>query len=265
MYHLFAWNVDAYTDAIHDWLKEFLDTEEPDVIFISETKKPAARLKVLFDELSNYKAIINSHVPTRWHGVAMLIHTKHAYKKLPVQMNISTRKDTKTDEAATGRVIAIELNGEINVIGSYTPNSGRNDAIKLVYRTQIWDPAFMHLLELSRSARPTIWMGDINVALSEKDVSNPRKMQYWAGFTPQERYNLNYLLSSPYWVDAWRQQYPHKEEYTWVGRVRQLNYGMRLDNIIISENLMSKVVDTYILQKCSTDTDHLPVGMILNK
>lgn len=264
-YHLIAWNVDQYTETIHTWLKEFLNTEEPDVIFISETKKPAAELQLLFNELDHYRAVINSHVPARWHGVAMLIHTDHTYEELPIQMNIPTRKDTKSDEAATGRIIAITLNNELNIIGSYTPNSGRQDEVKLQYRTQIWDPAFMHLLELSRNSQPTVWMGDINVALTEQDVSNPSKMQYWAGFTPQERYNLNYILSSGAWVDAWRMQHPDKVEYSWVGRVRQPDHGMRLDNIIVSSNLSSKVNDTYILQDCSYDTDHLPVGMLLNK
>lgn len=222
-------------------------------------------MQVRLDEFSNYNYIINSHVPARWHGVAMLIHTDHKYKELPVQMNIPTRKDTKTDEAATGRIIAIQLNAEVNIIGSYTPNSGRNDQVKLAYRTQIWDHAFMHLLELSRTSKPTVWMGDINVALTEQDVSNPQKMQYWAGFTPQERYNLQYLLNSPYWVDVWREQHPEAQEYSWVGRVRQPNHGMRLDNIVVSSTLVPKVHDTYILQECSADTDHLPVGMLLNK
>jgi exodeoxyribonuclease-3 len=263
MYHLMSWNVDGYTDAIHDWLKELLETEEPDVIFISETKKPLHILQTRFDELSNYHAIINAHIPTRWHGVAMLIHAKHKYERFSIQMNIPVRKDTHTDEASTGRAIAIKLNDDINIIGSYTPNSGQSDPVKLAYRTEIWDPAFVSLLEIFRKINPTIWMGDINVALTENDVSDPIRMSSWSGFTPQERINLDCILSSEYWVDAWRMQHHTETGYSWVGRVRCPEHGMRLDNIIVSSDLTSRVIDTYILQECSEDTDHLPVGLIL--
>jgi len=106
-------------------------------------------------------------------------------------------------------------------------------------------------------------LGDINVALSELDVSDPIGMSCWAGFIPEERQNLHRLLSSGYWFDPWRLQHPQTREYSWVGRYRKPGYGMRLDNIIVSESLLPRVKETSI-DNCPSDTDHLLVSLTLN-
>lgn len=253
-YQFFSWNVDGYTETIHNWLQSYLEENGPDVVFLSETKKPESVLRQYFDQFSHYQYIINAHDPSKYHGVAMLIKKPHHYVQIPIQMNISTRKDTKSPEAANGRIIVIQLNGRLNVIGSYTPNSGRY----FDYRITIWDPAFFYLLGLLKANGPTLWMGDINVALTNLDVSDPNDMSTWPGFTLPERINFQALLNSG-WIDPWRLQHPQMRDYSWVGRLRRPNYGMRIDNIIISDNLLPNVEDTYILSDVTTDTDHLPV------
>lgn len=258
MYQFFSWNVDGYTQEIHHWLQDYLETNGPDVVFLSETKRSEPVLRHYFDQLKKYRYLINAHIPAQHHGVAMLIKDSHQYLPIPIQMNISVRKDTKSTEAATGRLLSIQLNEEVNVIGSYTPNSG-SDLRNLGYRTKIWDPAFFQILEILRANKPTLWMGDINVALSELDVSNPVGMSSRAGFTRPERTNFASLLATGHWVDPWRLTHPDTREYTWVGRVRRLGYGMRIDNIIVSETLLPRVEETYILSDAPTDTDHLPL------
>ena len=166
--------------------------------------------------------------------------------------------------ASTGRVILIQLDGEVNVIGSYTPNSGQRQQ-NLFYRTQVWDPAFASLLEAARASGPTVWMGDINVALSDQDVSDPIGMSRWSGFTVPERQNLYALLSSGRWFDPWRIQHPNLREYSWVGYHQRPGYGMRLDNAIVSDTLLPKVVETYIETDASDNTDHLPVVLVLRR
>ena len=257
-YQFVAWNVDGYTQTIHNWLTAYLEENGPDVVFLSETKRSELVLRHFFDQFEHYRYLMNAHVPTQYHGVAMLIKKSHQYVEIPIKMNIQVRRDTKSNEAATGRLIAIQLNGELNIIGSYTPNSGTN----LDYRTKVWDPAFFQILELLRANRPTLWMGDINVALSDLDVSNPIAMSAWPDFTLPERQNLQALLSA-HWFDPWRLQHPQMRDYSWVGRPHRPGYGMRIDNMIVSDTLLSKMKETYILSDAPEESDHLPiVGLI---
>lgn len=264
MYQFFSWNVDGYTQTIHEWLKTYLEENGPDVVFLSETKRSEPVLRRFLDRLDGYQYLINIHVPAQYHGVAMLIKNPHQFVPIPIQMNIPVRSDTKSTEAATGRLLAIQLNGEVNVIGSYTPNSG-HDLRNLDYRTKIWDPTFSYLLEILRANKPTLWMGDINVALSELDVSDPEGMSFWAGFTLPERTNFASLLATGRWFDPWRLSHPEMRDYTWVGRVRCPDYGMRIDNIIVSDTLLHQIDETYILNDVPTDTDHLPVVIYVGR
>ena len=255
---IISWNVNGYTPDIHSWLLSFAQTARPSVIFLSETKKKEDVLRTFFNEFTEYHAIINPHNPSHYHGVAMLIRKDHSYVHLPLSMNIACRRDSKDAEAATGRVIAIQFNKEMYIIGSYTPNSGQADHIKLAYWTQVWDPCFAKLLEMLRSSGPTLWIGDINVALDDIDVSHPVTMQKFAGFTLEERQNLQNLLDQGNWIDVWRRQHPEERLYTWRGRAS----GMRLDNIIASKCLLNKVNTTFAVpQQCSSD--HIMIGVSL--
>lgn len=258
-YLLISWNVNGYSHDIHEWLKQFTKINNPDVIFLSETKKKREELEILFSQFTDYNYIINEHNPTRWHGVAMFIRKIHSYIRYDIIMNVATRSDSKSNEASVGRIIAINLNDIINIIGSYTPNSGRYHE-KLDYRLTVWDPAFYKLLEIFRNYGHTIWMGDINVSLNEIDISNTKTLSKCAGFTIGERQNFYNILKDKNWYDIWRHQNPNEKKYTWCGTPRRLGYGMRLDNIIISSSLIDKQLKPFMVEECAASTDHIIVG-----
>lgn len=263
---LIAWNVDTYNDIIHSWVKRFIEVNNPDILFFSETKTTYDKLETYFKELDNYNFIINVHNPTRYHGVAMLIKKCHKYVQYEVDLKIATRADSKSGNASTGRIITILLEDKYFIIGAYTPNSGvRDDKItKLPYRVNIWDPAFFALLNICKQSKPTIWLGDINVAPNEVDVSNPKTMCNYAGFRLEERQSFNNFLNNGEWVDIWRKQHPNTREYSWRGNSPKPNYGLRLDNVIISSNLEQHVTNSFMLHDCIRNSDHIPVGIQLN-
>jgi exodeoxyribonuclease III len=259
-YLIISWNVNGYNSDIHSWLIVLIETNKPDIIFLSETKKKVEDLMKFFSAFTEYNVVVNTHNPSKWHGVAMLIRKDHLYEELPVTMNIPVRKDSYSKEAAIGRVIIIKLNKQINIIGSYTPNSGRSDIIKLDYRTKVWDPTFALLLEILRNNDHTIWIGDINVAPTDMDVSNPKTMKQYAGYTSQERENFASLLNTGNWIDVWRSQHPTERMYTWRGSSQKQNYGMRLDNIIVSKSLLPNILNSFMITDCPVSTDHIPIG-----
>lgn len=257
---IISWNVDGYRDCMHTWLTRFLQQYHPDVVFISETKKPVDYLTALFSQFTDYNYILNVHNPTRWHGVAMLIHKSHSYTEVPINMNIPPRSDNKSNDAGAGRVIAIHLDQQLYVIGSYTPNSGRGRD-KLAYRTQVWDQAFTTVLQDLSERGPTMWVGDINVAPETIDMSNPKTMKNWAGCSPEEQANFRKLIQTGNWIDIWRQQNPGKPCYTWRGYTPRANYGLRLDNIIVSKSLLPRVMNAFLIEDNLIGSDHLPVGV----
>jgi exodeoxyribonuclease III len=262
-YRIISWNINGYTNDIHEWLLTFARSERPDVIFLSETKKNAVDLSQLFRAFTEYNFIINAHNPAKWHGVAMLIRNDHSYEQLSIEMNIGVRKDSNGNEAATGRLIAIVFNKQFYIIGSYTPNSGQSDPIKLDYRTKTWDPTFFRILEKLRNSGPTIWIGDINVAPDEIDISNPKTMRKYAGFTKEERDNFRSLLETGNWIDIWRYQHPTERVYTWCGCPPRPNYGMRLDNAVVSKSLLPQMQNSFVISECPISADHIPIGVII--
>lgn len=249
--HIVAWNIDGYDDKIH----EKLCAVDYDIVFLSETKRKPDYLATKLKELDKYNFIINVHTPCNFHGVVMLIKKGIDYQHINVKLPIACRSDNKSGDPCSGRVITVLIN-DVYIVGTYVPNSGSKDQVKLDYRVRIWDPALANLLN---SFDKVIFLGDINVAPTEKDVSHPAKMKYYAGFSPEERKNIEEFLKGD-WVDLWRERNPDKKQFTWVGYPNKLNYGLRLDNIIVKKQLLPLVQDVYIDSTFNL-SDHLLVGI----
>lgn len=262
-----SWNVDGYTPDIHEWVKDYLNTYKPDILFLSETKKKKEDLEELFKEFAEYNFIINVHNPARWHGVSMLIHKRLSYEEIKVKLNIHARKDNNTKDPTCGRIIMIRLNStsefsDVHILGTYVPNSGGySDQVKLDYRTKYWDPEFFKLLETYRLKGSLVWIGDINVAHKDIDVSHPKIMSKYAGFTLEERENFDKIINTNEYIDIWRRM--HVEDRVWSWRGNSKGFGMRLDNIIITKDLLDKVEETFIIEgdQVPMSADHLPIGI----
>src|SRR5204863_5336890 len=110
---------------------------------------------------------------------------------------------------------------------------------------KVWDPAFEKVLTTLSNDAPTLWMGDINVALDVIDVSHPQRMKNYAGFRPEERSNLKQLLDKG-WVDVWRHQHPNDTQYSWLGYPHRDHHGMRLDNMIVSQSLLPQCANAFL-------------------
>jgi exodeoxyribonuclease-3 len=212
------------------------------------------------------------------------------------------RKDCNDPKAsaAIGRIIAIQLSPlqtlknnnsnsllPISIMGTYVPNSGRMEVHKLDYRTKQWDPALSSLLNHLKQTSSVIWCGDINVAPQDIDVTHPKTMKNYAGFTPQERANFQKFISIPIeveakknafeillksknmteqWVDVWRYLNPKKCGYSWhsdkIPEKPQVRSEMRLDNIIVTQNLLSKIKSAQIHNDIQL-SDHSPISLSL--
>jgi len=118
-----------------------------------------------------------------------------------------------------GRVLAVEVGG-IKLVNVYTPNSGQG-LVRLASRTTAWDPAFRRtVVDLAAgaagAAAPVVVMGDLNVALRDMDIHNPKaNRNKSAGFCDAERDGMADLLAAGF-TDVWAAKYPTTAQYTCV-------------------------------------------------
>lgn len=265
LHSIIAWNVNGYTPKIHEIVTQMIDESSPSILFFTETKRDEGEMRRLFGSLPNYTPVINSHIPVHMHGVAMLVRNDVRFNTLTVNLNIQCRRDSKSGNASTGRIIAVEVftpTDSFVVVGTYTPNSGgANTPAKLEYREKVWDVAFYAFLQDIRKQREIVWIGDANVAPDLTIDISLKSMSSWAGCRPGERGNFAGILNDG-WIDAWRKEHPDVKEYTWRGNKDSRKYGMRIDHIIITPGLWTKVNSTFICHTCP-GSDHVPVGMYI--
>lgn len=260
-----SWNVDGYfrNEKIHNAVLAFVEKYQPDVFFITETKCKEQRLILALSGIPKYCAAVNVHDPTCNHGVAALIKKNKKLTSSVPFLDIPSRRDSRGTAPAKGRVIHIEST-KIHMVATYNPNSGTRELKNLDYRTKIWDPCVWSWLNEIKKEKPAIFFGDLNVALGPLDVSDEKKMARYAGYTDEERKSFKDFLESG-WVDIWREKNPLKREYTWISRKPREGYGMRLDNVLVSAELASKVKESKILTDYDiTISDHVPIMAIIN-
>lgn len=259
--NIISWNVNSYRDVVHKWLKVFLSDFNPDVLFLCETRKSESFLSKKFKEFKNYHSVINCHTPDKWHGVVMLVKKDHNFQHFPIEMNIKVRKDSKAGDSGVGRIIFGLLNQKVFILGTYVPTSGSKK--KLEYRISTWDPCFKKILDKIREKGPVICLGDFNVAPDKIDISCPSVMKKWKGFSEKESINFREILKDDKWIDIYRKRNPKKKQYSWRGKSHRDNYGIRLDNILITNNLENSVTDCCIMSDIKI-SDHVPIGIKLN-
>lgn len=281
MSHLiFSWNIDSCKPEKWSRLTSFIEQNNPSVVCLNETKGKAANLEKLFSELGDYDCVINSHSPAQYHGVAILIHKDLEWEPLEINMDCQARYDNKSKDPTIGRLSAIILKGtnfssstdktaeDIVIVATYSPNSGvdrLNPLKNLTYRIESWDASlFAALLELEIKYKNVIWIGDINVAPTELDVSHPKVFARHAGFTKEERDSFAGFIGNSGWIDIWRHQHPKEVGYTFKG-YHGYKYHLRLDNCVISPNLLSRVKESTIYpDKDFVESDHNPISIVLS-
>jgi exodeoxyribonuclease-3 len=263
---LVSWNVDGFKDSVFEWLKVYLAENQPSIVCINETKRKQTVLEEYFSQLENYHAIINQNSPANHHGVAMLIRKDINFTHLDIGLGIPARADSKAEDASMGRLIVAKIENLFHVVCVYSQNSGtdrQNPLKNLDERINLWDPALFKLGLTLEQSLPTLIIGDINVAPHPIDVVNPKRVNDHAGFTIEERDSLLDFLDSSSWIDSYRYCYPEGKQYSYRGYAVASPYRMRLDSCLMSSSFKPYLRDSFILDECEAESDHVPIGVTL--
>ena len=247
---LISWNVNGLRACVGKGFIEFVETQQPDILCLQETKLQAGQIDL---PMEGYHAYWNYAEKKGYSGTALFTKTE----PLAVTYGIGIPEHDKE-----GRVITAEF-ADFYMITVYTPNS-QNELTRLSYR-MTWEDAFLSYLKELEQKKPVIFCGDLNVAHREIDLKNPKSNHKNAGFTDEERGKFARLLENGF-VDTFRYFYPEQEGiYSWWSyrfHAREKNAGWRIDYFLVSGCLKERLDDAVIY----TDvfgSDHCPVGLFL--
>ena len=231
------------------WLKE----ELPDVVCLQETKVtddlfPVAELAAVGYEC----AFIGEK---SFNGVAILSRVK------PDEVKYGFAFSDPTDGP---RFIRARF-GDLWVLNTYIPQGQDVHKEQFQYKLK-WLERFQEEVEKTYTAKDhLIWVGDLNVALTDKDVHSPEKMIGNVGFHPDEQAAL---LKCQNWgfMDLFRQFHPEEVAYTfWDYRVPngfKRNIGWRLDYIYATSMVAQTAVRCEVattMRTAEKPSDHAPV------
>lgn len=242
-----SWNVNGFRACMGKGFASFFDEQDADFFCVQETKMHEGQTDFRPD---GYYQYWNSAEKKGYSGTA--VFTKH--EPISVRYGIGIEEHGKE-----GRAITLEYE-DFYLLCVYTPNAQRELA-RLDYRMS-WEDALREYILSLDAKKPVIYCGDLNVAHNEIDLKNPKTNHFSAGFSDEERGKFTELLDSGF-SDTFRTLYPDKVQYSWwsyMYHAREKNVGWRIDYFVVSNRLLDRVKDSYILTEI-TGSDHCPVGL----
>jgi exodeoxyribonuclease-3 len=250
---IISWNVNGIRACLKKGFAEFVEAEQPDILGLQETK--AFPDQVPYEFPPDYQVVWNSAKKPGYSGTLLAT-------RLPVLDRRLGMGIEKHDQE--GRVIAVE-HPDFWVVTVYTPNS-KDGLLRLPYRSEEWDVAFLAYMKELESSKPVIFCGDLNVAHQEIDLANPKSNHKNAGFTDEERAGFDHIVDAGF-IDSFRALHPdQRDAYSWWSyraASRARNVGWRIDYVCLSPVLLPKLEQSFIRQDVM-GSDHCPVGITLS-
>ena len=247
---LISWNVNGLRAVLRKNFLEFLAAESPDILCLQETKARPEDVPPVWP--GHYSTYWNSAVKKGYSGTAIFTRVP------PLHVTNGIMVDDHDNE---GRVVTAEFT-DFHVVNVYTPNSQR-ELTRLDYR-QHWDRDFLKYLKKLERKKPVIFCGDLNVAHTEIDLTNPKSNVRNHGFTIEERDGFSALIKAGF-IDTFREFEPGGGHYTWwspMMNARSRNVGWRIDYVLISAALRPRLQRAFIAPQI-LGSDHCPVGIEL--
>lgn len=243
-----SYNVNGIRAAAKKGLLNWVPATGADCVGLQEVKAESHQIDCAEIEQAGYFIYWNSADKKGYSGVA--VFTKQ--EPLEVERSIG---DTELD--AEGRVLILHYPHTL-VINAYFPAGSNEQRMLAKIR-------FLHVMEeklhqLEKHKKSIVFMGDLNIALTNKDVFNPVYAENSAGFTSGERYWLLQLLESGY-CDTFRHLHPDSGSFSWwsyMANARARNLGWRIDYILAKGAIVKHLSRSQLLQDAK-HSDHCPV------
>ena len=264
-----SFNINSIRARPHQIL-HLKNTIDPDVIGIQETKVNDPEFPV--DEIESMGYHVEYWGQKGHYGVAILS------KEKPVSVQKGFAKDTPEDQK---RFIQAEFKwGKESIIimnGYFPQGENRSHETKFPKKIKYYADLKKHIKKLQKTEKNLIVMGDFNVAPSSLDIGiGELNEKRWlrdgkTAFLPEEIDMWNSIKNLGF-IDSWREQNPKEDSmYSWFDyRSRMFEdspkRGLRIDHIMISENLLQHIEKTgidYDARAMEKPSDHCPIWITL--
>ena len=252
-----TWNINSVRLRI-DQVERFLTEQSPDVLCLQEIKVTEALFPhEAFEKLGYVHRAV--HGQKGYHGVATV-------SRIPLRE--FSRHDWQDNGEA--RHVGVELLGAgqgMVLENVYIPAGGDipdrtlnpkfGQKLDFIERMTRWSEAI---------DRPTLLVGDFNIAPLECDVYSHKALLKVVSHTPVEVETLGRLADAHGWVDLGRKHIPAPERnYTWWSYRsywRQKDQGRRLDHMCASPDLAAQSTAHRFVEETrrwDQPSDHVPL------
>jgi exodeoxyribonuclease-3 len=224
-----TWNVNGVRARKADVLA-WIARERPDVLCLQETKCSPDQVPEELAQLADYHGYWHGH--KGYSGVALLL-SRATFGKRPVFAHPEFDHETRI-------VIAEATIGAkpVRFASIYVPNGGKDFAAKV----RFLDALDAYAQQAQNEGVQLILCGDLNVAKEARDVHPTLQKPEQIGQTPDERAQLERIISRNL-VDLSRKFHPDDDRlFTWWApwrNMRERNIGWRLDYVLPSQELAS--------------------------
>ncbi len=251
---IISYNLNGIRAAVGKGLLDWLQTENPDVFCIQESKAQPDQIDTTAMQSLGYHSYIHSAEKKGYSGVC--IFSKQVPDRVEAGMGIE-----KYDRE--GRVLRADF-GDITVVCVYIP-SGTTGDVRQDFKMEFLEDFMVWTLALRRERPNIIVCGDYNICHKPIDINHPERQVGVSGFLPEERAWFDRWEASGM-IDSFRLFDKSPERYSWWSYrfgARERNAGWRIDYHWVSEPLRSRIIDAKILTD-AVHSDHCPVELIMN-
>ncbi len=265
-----TWNVNSLKARL-DKVTWWLERARPDVVLMQETKLADAEAPADVFHRAGYA--LAHHGEGQWNGVAIASRCgiEDVVTNFGDPLRPARTEDVGDDEPfAEARMISAVCGG-VRVVCLYAPNGRSVGSVFYQAKLAWFDRLARWLAEAVDPSEPLVLGGDLNVAPADIDVWDAQACHGGTHVSEPERKAFARLCD---WglVDIYRRQHPEPGRYTWwdyrAGNFHK-NFGMRIDHLLVSAPLASRVVWAEIDREARKGkplpSDHAPLVIDLDE
>lgn len=250
-----SWNVNGFRAILKKGFMDWFNSADIDIVGLQEIKVTPEQLQPEERDFNNYSCFWNpSQTKKGYSGTSL-------FSKVPPQTVTLGLGNTKFDNE--GRTIVADY-GDFVFLTVYFPN-GESSPERLRYKLDFYNSFLSYIVSLVEAGRSVIFCGDVNTAHNEIDLSHPKENSNKSGFLRIERDWIDKVEQAGF-IDTFRYMHPDlSEKYSWWSyrtQARSRNIGWRIDYFFISQDLLPRLNDAFILSDVM-GSDHCPVGITL--
>ncbi len=256
---IISWNVNSVRARINNILN-YINQAKPDILLLQEIKTQDENFPYEDFKKIGYESYVFGQ--KSYNGVAIV--SKEKVNKI--------NKKLIDDDLKQSRIISGEIQlkkKNIELINIYVPNGNPITTEKYDYKKN-WLKKFINCIKKRLSENSNILIaGDFNIIPEEIDVYDFKRYENDALGKLEIRKKFRELLNLGF-KDVYRLKYKNKQEYTfwdYFAGSWQKNYGMRIDHVLLSNNLIDNIYSININKKPRSKvkpSDHTPIELEIN-